>query len=583
VSRCRKRCNKLHDLKYSNAFTAEAQRRGEDSIFRGELDDRFKRRASGKQGVLFSLRPRRLRGSNELSGMIEKLFRFHGGIHPPGHKSESITLPIAVAPLAARLTVPLGQHAGKAAKPLVKPGSKVLKGQLIGEPDGALSGSIHAPTSGVVIAVEKRPVPHASSLPDDCVVIDADGEDRSIEMAPLDYRGMPRGELIDYLHRAGIAGLGGAAFPSAIKLRSAHSIATLVINGCECEPFITCDDLQMRERAADIVRGIEILQLIVGARELLIGIEDNKPEALAAMHTACARSAVKMQVVAVPTIYPSGGAKQLIRILAGVEIPAGKHAPDFGIQCFNTGTAFAVHRAVNHGEPLISRVVTVAGNVEQPRNFEVRIGTPFSELLALAGERAGSDGYIMGGPLMGVRVPSQHVPVVKGTICILAASPKLFPDHRVMPCIRCGMCAQACPVELQPHELYWLAKNQQFEKAAQYALADCIECGACSYVCPSHIPLVQYYKHAKSELKQLAQQRAAANQARERFEVRQLRLASDNTERTDRAAPAHAREHPEAAPAAQPLDPKQAAIQTALERARARQDKVSKGGGGHNA
>lgn len=507
--------------------------------------------------------------------MMRTLHKFHGGIHPPEHKEESTGLPIAPAPLAKRLVVPMRQHIGNPAKPVVHVGDRVLKGQMIGEPEGFVSAAVHAAASGTVVAVEAHAVPHPSGLPDLCVVIEPDGEERWIEHQPFDYRSVTHDELRNRLRNAGVVGLGGAVFPAAVKLNpgAAGKIQTLVINAAECEPWITSDDLLMRERAGEIVRGIEVMQYLMGAEEVLIGIEDNKPEAAEEMRRACAGT--PFEVVVVPTLYPSGGEKQLIKILTGKEVPSGQRPVNIGVTCSNVATAYTVHRAVNHGEPVISRIVTVTGNVGQPRNFEVLIGTPVEDLLAPAGgAKPDTSHYIMGGPMMGFDLPSLEVPVVKAANCVIAASEALFPPAPApQACIRCGGCAQACPAELQPFELYWFAKSNNFGKAQEYKLFDCIECGACSYVCPSHIPLVQYFRYAKGEIWTREKERKAAEAAKAHFEFRQARQEREKQEKAARlaekaaaaAAAAVAAGGDDAAAAA-----KKAAIQAAVERAKAK-------------
>ncbi len=399
-----------------------------------------------------------------------------------------------------------------------------------------VSAAIHAPTSGTVLTVELHAVPHPSGLPEQCVVIEPDGEERWIEHAPLDYHNMPKAELLAKLRDAGIVGLGGAAFPTHVKLNvtPAQNIQTLVLNGAECEPWITTDDCLMRERAAGIVQGIEILRYLLNPAETLLGIEDNKPQAIAAMQQACAGTGI--EVVTVPTLYPSGGEKQLIKILTGKEVPSAGYPLGIGVSCSNVATAYTVHRLIAHGEPMISRLVTVTGNVRAPQNFEVLLGTPVEELVKLAGGALpGSTGYILGGPMMGLHIDNGRLPVVKGTNCIIVESAQLFPPPPpAMPCIRCIRCAHACPADLQPQELYWFAQAKNFGKAQEYNLFDCIECGACSYVCPSHIPLVQYYRFAKSEIRALQHEQAAADLARERYEFHQLRIERDKQEKAEK-------------------------------------------------
>jgi electron transport complex protein RnfC len=356
-------------------------------------------------------------------------------------------------------------------------------------------------------------------------------------------------------------------------------IKTLVVNAAECEPYITCDDMLMRERAAEILKGVEIAQYLLGAEECLIGIEDNKLEAAEAMRQACANSAVKnLQVIVVPTQYPSGDARQLIRLLTGMEVPNDKRSTDAGVQCFNVATLLALHRYFDFGEPSLSRIVTMTGNVRTPRNYEVLFGTPLTDLIAAAGGALDqTDDYIMGGPMMGFSLPSVDVPITKATNCIIASAPQLFaPPPPAMPCIRCARCADVCPVSLQPQELYWFSKSSNLEKARDYKLFDCIECGCCTYACPSNIPLVQYYRFAKSEI--IVQDRAkeSADLARERNEFRLMRIEREKQERAQKHAQkaigaqteaaketAQVQVNPEAEAA------KKAAIAAAIERAKA--------------
>jgi len=507
--------------------------------------------------------------------MISKLFKFHGGVHPPEHKLESTTTPIRPVALPKRLVLPLRQHMGNLPKVQVDIGEQVLKGQLLAAAEGMISAAVHAPTSGTIVAIDEQPIPHASGLPDVCITLEVDGEDRWIEHGPLDYRSLGKTEVIERLRQAGVVGLGGATFPSHVKLRedARHPVRTLILNGAECEPFITCDDMLMRERAAEIVQGIEIMQYLLGAERCIVGIEDNKPQAAQAMRAACAESAIPIEVAAVPTLYPGGGAKQLIKVLTGREVPSGKLPTEIGVQCFNVATAYTVHRFIHHGEPVISRIVTVTGNVAQPGNFEAPLGMAISELVQSAGGAgAGTQSFIMGGPMMGFALPFPQAPLVKATNCIIVASANMFPPPPpAMPCIRCTRCADACPADLQPQELYWFAKSDNFDKARDYHLFDCIECGCCSYVCPSRIPLVQYYRYAKSEIIALDRAKQAADLARERNE---LRLARIEREKQERAAK-HAQKAAGAKAEAAGDDAKKAAIAAAMERAKAQKAEVA--------
>ncbi|NWG87034.1 MAG: electron transport complex subunit RsxC [Hydrogenophilaceae bacterium] len=515
---------------------------------------------------------------------MRSLHPFPGGVHPADHKAESNARPIAQAPLLPRYVVPLRQHIGTPAKPVVKAGDKVFKGQIIGQAVGYVSTAVHAPTSGRVIAIAPQPVPHPSGIADLAIVIESDGDDRAIEYQPLiDWRNMDPSMLRNRVRDLGLAGLGGAVFPSYIKLnpKGAAKIPTLILNGAECEPWITCDDRLMRERAHDILRGTAVIQSLLHAEEILIGIEDNKPEAIAAMREASEQCGFPLEVVAVPTQYPAGGGKQLTYLLTGKETPSGALSSDIGVQVFNIGTAYSLYRAIEFGEPLISRVVTVTGHVAEPQNIEVRIGTPIADLIRLAGgELAGASGRLIGGPMMGFDLRDAAAPITKSVNCVIVKNPALFPPAPPpMPCIRCGECARACPVSLQPFEMYWYAKARDFGKTQGYQLFDCIECGCCSYVCPSHIPLVDYFRFAKSEIWAREREKQAAEQARTRHEFHQFREEREKQEKADKLAAKAAErlKQSEAAPAT--ADPeaerKKAILQAAIERAQKAKEGVT--------
>ena len=513
---------------------------------------------------------------------MRKLYTFHGGVHPATCKTQSNGRPIAKAKLPSKLVIPLRQHVGHSARAVVEIGERVKKGQIIGQADGHVSSAVHASTSGTISAIDMQPVAHPSGLPEPCITLIPDGLDEWMGLEPCeDWKTVPHSELRHRLRNAGVVGLGGAVFPSDMKLYAhKQKVRTLVLNGAECEPYITCDDLLMRERAEEILMGAELMRELLYADEVLIGIEDNKPEAIAAMRDAAGKHS-GMEVIAVPTIYPGGGAKQLIRVLTGIEVAAGVRSTDLGVQCFNVGTAYSAWRAIRFGEPLISRIVTVTGNVESPQNFEALIGMPIAELIAQAGNLPGTTGLIMGGPMMGVLLPSDKAGVVKATNCIIAASDALFPPPRpVLPCIRCTRCADACPAELQPQDLYWFARAKNFTKAEEYHLFDCIECGACSYVCPSNIPLVQYYRFAKSEIWAQQAGQKAADAARERHEFRESRLERDKREKAEKLAAkekAAARSEPAPVsdkPDTKPQDEIARKIQAAIDQAKAQAAEV---------
>ena len=513
-----------------------------------------------------------------------RLFTFKGGIKLKTCKTPSVPLPIATAPLPPLLIVPLHQNIGGASLPLVKAGDQVLKGQRIGAADEWESSAVHAPTSGTVRAVEPRLAAHPSGLSTLSVVIEPDGRDLWIDRQSLDYTGMAPHNVREILRDSGVVGLGGAAFPCDAKRSPMKPVAIdeLVINGAECEPFISCDDLLMRERAEDIVRGITLFRDLLEAKKVLIGIEENKPEAIAAMRDAVEKLGGGFTVVAVPTRYPSGGSRQLIRVLTGKEIPASRHAPEMGVQCFNVATAYTAWRALAHGEPVISRIITLTGNVAEARNWEVRLGTPLKDFASLGTPKPDTDRYLMGGPMRGFEIPGPDTPMVKASNGIIAGSPALFPPPPPeMPCIRCASCAEVCPQELQPFELYRFSRSRNFDRAQQYHLFDCIECASCSYVCPANIPLLQYFRFAKGEIQAREQAKSQADAAKSRYEFRLAREAREKAEKAERLAHAVAEKAAAAqsisaaastASASDPEAAKKAAIAAAMERARQKRE-----------
>jgi len=462
---------------------------------------------------------------------------FHGGVHPPENKCQSNGGSIQLAPIPEQLIVPLSQHIGAPSEVTVSVGERVLKGQVIAEAAGRISVSVHAPSSGIVEAIESRPVPHMSGMSAPCIVIKTDGLDEWCDHKGLeDYKAINKQDLIDFIRYHGISGMGGAGFPTDVKLHLGddHIVNTLVINAMECEPYITADDMLMREHAQEVVKGIEIIAHLLQPHHVMIGTEDNKPQAIRALELAVAESQLDIDIIVVPTVYPSGGEKQLIKLLTGIEVPSGKIPADVGIVCQNIGTAAAIHDAVYNGVPLISRIVTLTGNaLGHPHNMRALIGTPLETLLEAA-EVSQPDVYrlVIGGPMMGFTVNSQAIPMIKTTNCVIAATyDEMPPAPPANPCIRCGMCEQVCPAELLPQQLHWFAKGKEFEKAKHHNLFDCIECGACSYVCPSNIPLVQYYRYAKSEIRAEEAEQRKADHARQRFEARQARIEQEKVEK----------------------------------------------------
>nr|WP_298375770.1 electron transport complex subunit RsxC [uncultured Halomonas sp.] len=481
-------------------------------------------------------------------------FDFPGGIHPPERKALSNRVPLVQAPLPGRVILPLTQNLGMPAEPVVIVGQRVRTGEVIGRAQGMISANLHASITGTVSVIEERPVPHPSAALGEvralCIVIDADpdGQNERLRLPPLDWRASDDDTLIERLRESGIVGLGGAGFPTAVKaqVRQRHAIDTLIVNVAECEPYITADDLTLRSYTADILEGARLFARLTGAERILIGIEDNKPEAIEVLNQALREPiandiAVELKIVA--TRYPSGGEKQLVQLLTGREVPSRGLPADVGVLCHNPGTLLAALRAVRDGEPLISRIVTLTGEaLDGPSNVEARIGTPLQELLAFAGlqpERLSR--LIMGGPMMGLALDnfkgwnSDALPLIKTSNCLIAATAEeLPPAPPEQPCIRCGACETACPASLLPQQLYWFAKGREHDKAELFNLFDCIECGACAYVCPSHIPLVQYYRASKSDIRAREQEARKAEHARHRFEFRQARIAREEAEKQAR-------------------------------------------------
>ena len=501
---------------------------------------------------------------------MRQIFDIHGGIHPPERKELANPGRVHEMPLPSKLVLPITQHIGAPARPVVEVGDAVKGGQMIAEAQGPVSVPVHAPSSGTVTAIESRAVPHASGLTDTCIEITLDGTDTWIDLKGLDdWRKTPKAELVECVRQAGIAGLGGAGFPTAIKLASDRDqgIHTLIINGTECEPYISADDTVMQCYAREIVEGAEILAHMVGAENVILAVEDNKPDAAEAMAKAAEVLDIA-DVVTFPTKYPSGGEKQLIEILFDMQVPSGGIPADIGILCQNPSTAIAVRDALIDGKPLTDRITTVTGmSLQNPGNRRVMLGTPIGELLSDAAfDDSAADRVIHGGPMMGFAVTDLDMPVVKITNCVLAPTrTEIPPPQPQQACIRCGMCAEACPASLLPQQLYWYARAKDNDQLERHNLLDCIECGACAYVCPSHIPLVQYYRSAKGAIREAAKEKIRADNSRVRFEARQERLereaAAKEAKRAARKAAAEAR-------AKSGDDP----VQAAIERAKAKKD-----------
>ncbi len=464
---------------------------------------------------------------------------FNGGVFPKYNKSLSASQPIRKQIIPERLILPLQQQVGLTPEVKVQVGDKVKKNQLLAQPSKdpfkALSVPVHAPTSGTIVAIEPVTLPHPSGLQDQAIILEPDGQDESIDNVLGVDGSIPDSPLAlkAILLNAGIVGMGGAGFPTYAKIpNQTGKIHTLLINGAECEPFITCDDLLMQTQADDIIQGALITAEALGAERIICGIESNKPAAIKAMKQAASNTKVEIKVV--ETVYPMGGQKQLTLELTGVEMPHKAHAVDVGMLMMNVATYAAIYHAVKFGEPLTSRLVTVSGlGLKQPYNMNVMMGTPFSALAREASPKSELNyPLVMGGPMMGFKVANNDVPVIKTTNCILANPPE--PVEMQMPCIRCGDCMDACPVNLLPQQMYWHSQAHEFDKVEKLNVFDCIECGCCSYVCPSHIPLVQYYRHAKSEIKEIHAEREAVELAKQRHEFRLARIEREKQEREAR-------------------------------------------------
>ncbi|TNJ23212.1 electron transport complex subunit RsxC [Aeromonas sobria] len=498
------------------------------------------------------------------------LWDFHGGIHPADNKLQSSQSPVVDAGLPSRLIIPLRQHAGPAGDLLVQVGDKVKKGQPLTRYAKGRTVPVHASTSGTITEIGNHTVAHPSGLGDLCVILTPDGEDAWGERnGKADYWNLERGELLERIQQAGVAGLGGAVFPTHSKLDGRGQLTEiLIVNGLECEPYISTDDRLMQQYADEIMDGIRVLKHLLKPKLTLIGVEDNKPESIEQLTRHATDEDVLVKTV--PTKYPSGGAKQTIELLTGRQVPKGGRAVDIGIMVLNVATVFAIKRAIIDGEPLIERIVTLTGDsFKKPGNAWVRLGTPVRWLLQrFELQPEAEQRVIMGGPMMGFTLPHAMVPVVKATNCLLAPTQAELPaPGPEQACIRCSACADACPATLLPQELYWYSRAKEYDKAEKLNLMDCIECGACAWVCPSEIPLVQYYKIAKDDIREARAEAEKAERAKQRFEAKQARFEREKAAREARHAEAAAQRR-QTMTAAGGEDP----VAAALARIKAKQD-----------
>lgn len=475
--------------------------------------------------------------------VLEKPIPFGGGIDLPPNKDMSLEQPLAQAALPSIIKIPLRQHVGSSAKPVVKVGDTVLKGQLIAEAQGYISAPVHASTSGVVKEITEHVMPNPSGAMSDCIVIETDGKEKWVERNPVnDHINLSPVEVQRKIWQSGIVGLGGAGFPSAVKIIPGLTldIELLILNAAECEPFISCDESLIRNYTKDMITGIEVLAHALQVDECVIAIEENKVEAIDILKEALEQHAeLEIKLILISSLYPAGGEKQLIKSITGIEVPAEGLPVDVGVVVYNVGTAVAVKKAIINDEPLINRIVTVTGSgINQARNLEVLLGTSIKELIEQCGGYSNNFEYlIMGGPMMGFRLKSDQAPVIKTTNCLLAISTELQSlNSKESPCIRCDDCAPVCPVKLQPQQLHWHAKELNTERLQDYSLFDCIECGCCSYVCPSHIPLVDEFRKAKSDIWNQRRRQLDAEQNKKRYLQKQERIELQKQEKIKKRA-----------------------------------------------
>lgn len=431
-----------------------------------------------------------------------KFFGFRGGVHPPENKIQTENMAVEEVKAPKMLYVALLQHIGAPLDPIVAVGDRVLKGQKIADSQAFMSSPIHSPVSGIVKRIEDHVFPLMGRIK--TVIIENDEQETWDELSKIEkWENVDRRTLLTMIREKGIVGIGGASFPTHIKLDppADAKIDTLLLNGAECEPYLNSDNRLMTENPEKIVNGIKIIKKILGVNRAIVGIEENKPEAIASMRKAVEGTGI--EIAPLKTKYPQGGEKQLIKAVLDRQVPSGKLPSAVGVVVQNTGTAAAIYDGIVNGIPLIEKVVTVSGKgIINPKNVKIAIGTPFSYLLDYCGvNREIVDKLVMGGPMMGMAQFSEEAPVIKGTSGLLALTKEETNPYKTRACIGCGKCVEACPMGLEPLMFARLAAFEQWEQLKEYSLMDCIECGSCAYICPANRPLTEAIKIGKSKLR----------------------------------------------------------------------------------
>jgi len=533
-------------------------------------------------------------------------YKMPGGIHPEEYKTLSNQSPIRILSKANQLTIALSNSSHLNGELQVKIGEVICKGQtLFASSEESMTNNTHSPCNGKVLSIDKLNTGHPSGLPLAAIRIEQAIKQNSDTEKQRSHQNNQQNEswvnispqdIINRIHRAGIVGLGGAAFPTHIKLKtSLGKVGTLIVNAMECEPYITCDDKLLQEKSSEILQGALITAKAVGAIKILFGIEDNKPEAINCLKKSISNlidsnlnnhdnknyTLPKIEIVIAKTKYPSGGEKQLIQLLTGLEVPQGKYPAELGMLVQNVATLYAINQAINHNENLTQRLVTITGDsVPQPGNYWIQFGTPIFHIIeSLKIDCHNISHAVFGGPLMGNAISDFNVPTQKSTNCIIFDSnKKLINNNREAShsaCIRCGECEFVCPVSLLPQQLFWFSQSEQWEQLEKQDLFDCIECGACTYVCPSKIPLVGYYRYAKSEIKYLNTKHKKSELAKKRFENRENRLARIKAEREEKRKKTAEARKLAAQNKEQDPDGKKSAIQAALDRVKNKKEEQS--------